>query len=203
MDAGGKDGVVNHVFGNLNPQGVSVVSFKSPTDEERNHDFLWRVHAHTPRRGQIRIFNRSHYEDVLFPVTHDWINDEVREKRYIHIRNFEDLLVDNDTVILKFFLNMSKDEQKGRLEARQNDPTKQWKLTPDDERERKLWDRYMTAYDQLIHATSTPDAPWYVIPADYKPYSRLQIAHIVFARLQELALKYPDPMPNVKDMRFD
>jgi len=205
MDAGGKDGVVKHVFGQLNPQGVRVTSFKSPTPEERAHDFLWRVHPHVPRKGDIGIFNRSHYEDVLWPVVHDVIpiDSAELERRYKHIRNFEDLLVDNNTTVIKFFLNMSKAEQKNRLLARQQDPEKQWKLTPDDASERKLWSKYMEAYDRAIVATSTEQAPWYVIPADDKPFARLMVAKIVLAHLSALSPQYPPALPNVASLAFD
>lgn len=181
---------------------MSVTSFKAPTEEERSHDFLWRVHPHVPRRGQIKVFNRSHYEDVLITRAKKWVTVEACKQKFVHIKNFESLVSSNDTVILKFYLNMSKKEQKQRLLARQGTPEKMWKLTSDDASERLLWDDYMHAYTDAINATSTSQSRWFSIPADDKPYARLQIARILEATLASLPLKYPAAMPGVDQLQF-
>ena len=193
MDTGGKDGVIRSVFDGVNPQGVRVASFKVPTPEEQDHDYLWRVHKETPAKGEITIFNRSHYEDVLVVRVHNWITPEVCKQRYENIRQFEKLLADEGTTILKFYLYISLDEQKERLQARIDDPTKQWKFNVGDLAERKLWLEYMHAYEDALHETSTEYAPWYVVPANHKWYRDIVIGTVLTQALKELNMKYPIP----------
>ena len=168
LDAGGKDGTVNHVFSALNPQGTTVVGFKQPTPLELAHDFLWRVHRHTPGRGEVAIFNRSHYEDVLVTRVHKLIDKATWTARYKRIREFETGLTDNGTTILKFFLHISKEEQLARFAERLEDPKRNWKISQSDYAERALWDDYIEAFEDVISATSTHEAPWYVIPSNHK-----------------------------------
>jgi len=191
MDTGGKDGVIRRVFEGVNPQGVRVANFKAPTPEELDHDYLWRVHKHTPARGEIVIFNRSHYEDVLVVRVHGLVPEEVWQRRYEHINHFERLLVDEGTTILKFFLHISKEEQKRRLQARLDDPTKHWKFNLKDLEERQRWDDYMAAYEDVLNKTSTHYAPWYVIPADKKWYRDYCIARILVQTLEDFNMQYP------------
>ncbi len=193
MDTGGKDGTIRHVFEGTNPQGVKVASFKKPTPKELAHDYLWRVHRHTPGRGEITIFNRSHYEDVLVVRVHGLVSPEVWGKRYRHIVEFERLLAEEGTVILKFFLHISKEEQKERLQARLDTPHKQWKFSRGDLAERAHWDAYVEAYEVALSKTSKPWAPWYAIPADRKWYRNLVISRILVERLEALEMSYPDP----------
>lgn len=193
MDTGGKDGVIRHVFDGVNPQGVRVASFKVPTLIELDHDYLWRIHQQTPGKGEIVIFNRSHYEDVLVVRVHNLVPGEVWSKRFEHINAFERILADEGTTILKFFLNISKEEQKKRLEERRDDPNKQWKFNPGDLEERKLWEQYMQAYEDVLSRTSTDWAPWYIIPANRKWYRNLVIGKILIHTLQSLNMKYPAP----------
>ncbi|NOZ95382.1 MAG: polyphosphate kinase 2 family protein [Acidobacteria bacterium] len=193
MDTAGKDGTIRHVFGPLNPQGVQVRSFKKPTPRELDHDYLWRVHPFVPGRGEITIFNRSHYEDVLVVRVHGLVPEEVWRRRYRHIVEFERLLTDEGTTILKFFLHISKEEQKERLEARLADPTKSWKFSNADLAERQLWPDYMTAYEEVLNRTSARLAPWYVIPSDRKWFRNLAVATIVRDTLQSMKLHYPEP----------
>ena len=176
LDTAGKDGTIAHVMQSVNPQGCVVASFKVPTPEESAHDFLWRIHKQTPGKGMITIFNRSHYEDVLVTRVHKLVSDEVVKQRYAQINNFEKLLADNHTIILKFFLHISKDEQKARLEAREQDEEKAWKLSPGDWEERQFWDSYTDAYENALGATATKYAPWYIVPADRKWFRNLAIA---------------------------
>lgn len=183
-DTAGKDGAIKHVVGFLNPRGVHVTSFGVPTQEEREHDFLWRVHRNTPRFGEFGIFNRSHYEDVLVVRVHDLMPKEIWGERYGHIRDFEELLVEHRTIVLKFFLHISKDEQKKRLLEREQDPRTAWKLTANDWQERELWDDYTNAYEDAISRTSTKRAPWYVVPADSKWYRNLVIARAIVEELR-------------------
>lgn len=192
LDTGGKDGTIRAVFGNINPQGCRVTSFKLPNAEELAHDYLWRAHAAMPRRGEIGVFNRSHYEDVLVVRVHQLAPKEVWEKRYDHINAFEKMLTDEGTTIVKFFLHISKDEQKKRLQARLDDPDKHWKFNPNDLKERTLWDEYQHAYEDILNRTSTDYAPWYVIPADRKWYRNLMVARIVHATLKDMNPKYPE-----------
>jgi PPK2 family polyphosphate:nucleotide phosphotransferase len=193
MDTGGKDGVIRHVFEGVNPQGVRVAGFKQPTPEELDHDYLWRVHRQTPGRGEIVIFNRSHYEDVLVVRVHDLVPEAVWSRRYDHIVNFERLLAEEGTTILKFYLHIDLDEQKERFQARLDEPEKQWKFNPGDLEERKLWPEYMAAYEEALGRTSTEWAPWYVVPANRKWYRNLIIGTIIVDALKGLDMAYPKP----------
>lgn len=197
MDTSGKDGTIKHVMSGVNPQGCAVTSFKTPSSLELAHDFLWRVHREAPAKGRIGLFNRSHYEDVLITRVHGLISDKVARERLQRIREFEYLLHQNDTRIVKVFLHISKDEQRNRLEARLRDPEKQWKFNPNDLAERKLWDRYQCAYEEAISASSTREAPWYIVPADYKWYRNLVVAQTVVAALKSMKLRFPSPPPGV------
>jgi len=192
-DTGGKDGTIRHVFEGVNPQGVRVASFKIPTPEELEHDYLWRIHKEVPGAGEMVIFNRSHYEDVLVVRVHKLITPAVCQKRYEQINAFERLLAENSTTILKFFLYIDIDEQKKRLQARLDDPTKHWKFNVGDLQERKLWPQYIKAYEQALAHTSTPYAPWYVVPANHKWYRDLIISTVLVEALEKLNLKYPEP----------
>lgn len=191
MDTGGKDGTIRHVFRGVNPQGVHVTSFKSPTPPELDHDFLWRVHAHTPGKGEFAIFNRSHYEDVLVVRVHHLVPEKVWKQRYEEINDFEKMLVDEGTTILKFYLNIDEDEQKKRLQSRLDDPTKHWKFNPEDLSERKLWADYMHAYEDALSKTSTPWAPWYIVPANRKWYRNLIVSRVIVETLKALKMSYP------------
>jgi PPK2 family polyphosphate:nucleotide phosphotransferase len=193
MDTGGKDGTIRHVFDGVNPQGVRVASFKVPTPEELDHDYLWRVHRVVPAAGEMVIFNRSHYEDVLVVRVHKLITPAVCRKRFEQIVDFERLLAENGTTIIKFFLHIDLDEQKKRLQARLDDPTKQWKFRVGDLAERKLWPDYMKAYEQALTHTSTAFAPWYVVPANHKWFRDLVISTTLVETLEKLNLKYPPP----------
>jgi PPK2 family polyphosphate:nucleotide phosphotransferase len=203
MDAAGKDGAIEHVMSGVNPQGCHVVSFKQPSAEERDHDYLWRCQKALPERGKIGIFNRSHYEEVLVVRVHPEIlqgsqmpaelkNDKnIWKKRFQHIRDWEQHLTENGTHILKFFLNVSKAEQKQRFLDRINEPEKNWKFAASDVKERGHWDEYMKAYTEALSATSTENAPWYVIPADKKWFTRLAVSEIIVKKLESLDLHYP------------
>ncbi|MCI1903401.1 MAG: polyphosphate kinase 2 family protein [Enterococcaceae bacterium] len=206
MDAAGKDSMIEHIMSGVNPQGVSVASFKTPTSLELDHDYLWRIHALAPRRGDIKIFNRSHYEDVLITYVHpeilanehlpgiDSVEDikkSLYTRRYKHIRNFEEYLADEGIVILKFFLHLSKDEQRNRFIRRIEIPEKNWKFSEADVKERAYWDKYQEAYERAINATATKTNPWYVIPADDKWYSRLIVSEIINKRIDKMKLSYP------------
>lgn len=197
MDTGGKDGTIRRVFEGVNPQGVKVASFKVPTAEELAHDFLWRVHKVTPGAGEMVIFNRSHYEDVLVVRVHGYAPEEVWKKRYDQINDFERLLAESGTTILKFFLHIDLDEQKERLQARLDDPTKTWKFRLGDLEERKLWGQYMQAYEDALDKTSTEYAPWYVIPANRKWYRDLVISTILVDTLKGLKMEFPKPEENL------
>lgn len=191
MDTSGKDGTVNGVFGSVNPQGIRVVSFKAPTALELQRDYLWRIHQQVPMQGELVVFNRSHYEDVLITRVHGWIDDAERERRYAHIRDFERLLSESGTTILKFFLHISKDEQRLRLQERVDDPNKHWKFDMQDLAERKYWNDYQNAYRQAIQATDSDHAPWYVIPSNSKTHRNLAISGIVLDTLRDMQLRYP------------
>ena len=193
MDAGGKDGCVKHVFSRVDPQGLHVVPFKKPTTEELDHDFLWRVHKEVPAKGQIAIFNRSHYEDIIAVRVKKIFPDPVWKRRYKHVLDFESMLAEEGTVIIKLFLNISKEEQKKRLESRLQDPDKLWKFCMDDLDDRNRWDEFQTAYQDLIEKTSTPEAPWYIIPADRKWYRNLVVARLMVEKLRHLQLSLPTP----------
>jgi PPK2 family polyphosphate:nucleotide phosphotransferase len=200
IDAGGKDGTIRAVFDGVNPQGVRVASFKRPTDEERAHDFLWRVHQHTPGNGILTIFNRSHYEDVLVVRVHGLVPEARWKKRYGHIRAFEQLLVDEGTTVLKFLLHISKDEQRQRQQERIDDPAKRWKFSRADLDERAHWDAYMAAFEDMLTKTSTEDAPWYVVPADRNWYRNLVVTTVIVDALKGLELRYPAPEEGIEGL---
>ena len=203
MDTSGKDGTVNDVFTAVNPQGIRIANFKAPTAIELAHDYLWRVHQQVPVVGETAVFNRSHYEDVLITRVSDWIDDKECKRRYAQINDFERMLSETGTVILKFFLHISKDEQRLRLQSRIDEPNKNWKFEIGDLEGRKNWDSYQQAYQNALRATSTAHAPWYVVPADSKTHRNLVIANIVLETLQALKLKFPDPKPELKKLKFD
>jgi PPK2 family polyphosphate:nucleotide phosphotransferase len=197
MDSGGKDGTIRRVFGGVNPQGVRVTNFKAPTDRELEHDYLWRIHAHTPGNGEIAVFNRSHYEDVLIVRVLGLVPAERWQRRYDHIRAFEQLLAEEGTTIVKFYLHISRDEQKERFQERLDDPTKNWKFNPGDLDHRARWDEYMAAFEAALERTSTESAPWYVVPADRKWYRNLVVARTLVETLEGLGMEYPDPEVDV------
>ena len=200
IDASGKDGAVRHVMAAFNPMGCEVSSFKVPTPEEASHDFLWRIHKRVPAKGVIGVFNRSHYEEVLVVRVHDLVPREVWSTRYARIVDFEEMLVDTGTTIVKFFLHISKDEQRQRLQDRYDNPKKRWKFSLGDLEERKLWDKYTEAYEDALSKTSTSDAPWYVIPANRNWVRDLAIASILTETLSALRPSYP-PEPDLpKDL---
>lgn len=192
-DTGGKDGTIRHVFDGTNPQGVKVASFKKPTSKELAHDFLWRVHRHTPGSGEITIFNRSHYEDVLVVRVHELVPRARWEPRYAHINNFEQLLADEGTTIVKIYLHISKDEQKRRLQSRLDEPHKIWKFDVGDLAERGRWDAYQAAFESMLSRTSTDWAPWFVIPANNKRFRNLVISQLLVETLEGLDMAYPEP----------
>jgi PPK2 family polyphosphate:nucleotide phosphotransferase len=190
MDAGGKDGVIRNVFGKLNPQGVTVKSFKAPTAEELSHDFLWRVHAHAPAKGMIQLFNRSHYEDILITRVHKWCDDKTAKKRMKMINFFEQLLEEhNETSVFKFYLHISPEEQQERLQERIHDPAKQWKYNEKDFEEAKLWDLYMQMYEDCFENCN--DVPWTIVPADQNWYKEYIIASAILEKLKSLDMKFP------------
>lgn len=196
MDTSGKDGTVRGVFGQLDPLGVRSIGFRAPSVDEKEHDFLWRIHREVPAQGQVVIFNRSHYEDVLVPAVHGHITDKELKQRYRHIREFERMLCETGTVLIKFFLHISYDEQKERLQARLNDGDKHWKVNLNDLQERKHWSDYQRFYERAIQETSTAEAPWYVIPANSKTHRNLAVASIMVEKLQTMELAYPAPNPD-------
>ncbi len=203
IDSGGKDGTIRHVFDGVNPQGVRVAAFKKPTEMELEHDYLWRVHRQTPSNGEMVIFNRSHYEDVLVVRVHGLVSEGQVQKRFHHIREFERMLADEGTTIAKFYLHISKDEQKARLQARLDEPDKHWKFSTGDLAERKLWDDYQRAFTDMIAETSTDYAPWYIIPADRKWFRNLLISRIVVDLLEGLKMDYPAPEAGLADIVID
>ena len=196
MDTGGKDGTIRSLLEKVNPQGVRIANFKVPSEMELAHDYLWRVHAAVPAKGEMVIFNRSQYEDVLVVRVHELVIKEVWKKRFDQINAFEKMLAEEGTTILKFYLHISKDEQKQRFMERLADPKKQWKFNPADLEERKLWDAYMDAYQDVLNKTSTAWAPWYAIPANHNWYRNLCVASIIVETLGSLQLKYPSPLQN-------
>ena len=203
LDAGGKDGTIRHVMTGLNPQACRVTSFKVPSDEEAQHDFLWRVHHAVPKRGEIGIFNRSHYEDVLVARVHKLVPKAVWQARYDQINDFEHMLAENKTIILKFYLNISKDEQKRRLEERIQDPRKNWKFSEADVAERRHWDDYISAYEDALSKCSAKHAPWYVIPANKKWFRNLAVSQIMLDTLESMDLKSPKPIADLKGISFE
>ncbi|HTD96742.1 MAG TPA: PPK2 family polyphosphate kinase [Edaphobacter sp.] len=202
MDTAGKDGTINHIFSGINPQGCDVTAFKVPTPLEARHDFLWRAHAAVPPRGMIGIFNRSHYEDVLSPRVHKLISDKVMSRRLDDINSFESMLVDNDVLILKFFLHICHEEQGRRLQSRIDKPEKHWKLEESDFHERKFWSRYTDAYTHILSTTSHKHAPWFVIPSDNKWYRNVAISAVIVDLMQSLKLSYPAPSVDVSTLEL-
>ncbi len=201
LDASGKDGVIRHLFTGMNPQGTAVASFKQPTQLESEHDFLWRVHPHVPRRGDVVIFNRSHYEDVLVARVHKLVAKPVWRARFSMINDFEELLFDNGTHILKFYLHISPEEQLRRFEKRLADPMRQWKISESDYEERALWPCYLEAYEDAFTHTSTKRAPWYIIPSDHKWFRNLAISFIVAQTMGDLGLKTPPVRIDLAEIR--
>ena len=201
LDASGKDGVLRHVIASMNPQGCRVVSFKQPTAEEAAHDFLWRVEKEVPRRGEVVVFNRSHYEDVLVVRVHDLVPKTIWSQRYQQINDFESRLTTSGTTIIKCFLHISPEEQLKRFEKRLEDPLRQWKISETDYTERKYWAEYRLAYEDALSKCSTGKAPWYVIPSDHKWYRDLMIAEIIVATLEGMKMKVPKPTVDIADIR--
>jgi PPK2 family polyphosphate:nucleotide phosphotransferase len=204
LDAAGKDGTVNHVMSAMNPQGTQVTGFKQPTPEELEHDFLWRVHPHAPAKGTVAIFNRSHYEDVLVVRVHKLVPKEVWSARYEFINDFEELLRrENATHVVKFFLHIGREEQLERFKQRLDDPTRNWKISRSDYKERDYWDSYMEAYEDVFAKTSKPHAPWYIIPSNHKWFRNLAVSQILSATLEELKMQMPRPQVDLNEIRRD
>jgi PPK2 family polyphosphate:nucleotide phosphotransferase len=203
MDTSGKDGVIRKVFENVDPLGVRAEAFKVPTEEERDHDFLWRIHRKMPGAGEIVLFNRSHYEDVLVVRVHGLVPKKVWKARYRQINDFEKMLSETGTTILKFFLHIDRDEQKERLEARLDDPTKRWKFRRGDLDDRNKWDDYMEAYEDALRETSTSHAPWYVVPANAKWYRNVVVAKVLVKTLEGLDLQWPEPAEDLAGITIE
>ena len=203
MDTAGKDGVIRKVFSGLNPQGIRVAAFKQPSETELAHDFLWRVHPHAPEAGHITIFNRSHYEDVLVVRVHKLVSKSVWKERYQHIRNFESLLADRGTKIIKFFLHIDLDEQAKRLQERLDDPSKNWKFQVGDIDERKLWPQYMAAYRDALIETDRPQAPWHIVPANRKWFRDLVVLRVIVQELEAMNPQYPKVDFDPKAIKID
>jgi len=200
LDAAGKDGVVRHLFSGMNPQGTRVFGFKQPSAEEAAHDFLWRAHQRTPAKGEVVVFNRSHYEDVLVVRVHNLVPKAVWSQRYAVINDFEKMLVQNGTRILKFFLHISPEEQLARFRQRLDDPARNWKISESDYSERELWSDYVTAYEEALSRTSTKDAPWYVIPANHKWFRNLAISQIIVDTMEGMGLQTPPTRVNLQEI---
>lgn len=200
MDTAGKDGLIRHVFKGVDPQGVEITSFKAPTPAELARDFLWRIHQRVPAKGMIGVFNRSHYEDVLVVRVHELVPKSVWKERYDHINRFEETLTEHGTIVLKFFLHISKNEQKERLEARRDDPAKQWKFNPGDLKEREYWDAYQEAYQDALSRCHTEKAPWHIVPANKKWYRNYIVTKTIIETLERLDLKYPAPPEGITQM---
>lgn len=201
MDAGGKDGAIQHIFSGVNPQGCQVTSFKQPSEREKRHDFLWRHHIMCPPRGTIGVHNRSHYEAVLVERVKDIVPKSVWKQRYGHIRDFEEMLAEEGTTVVKFFLHISKEEQKQRLQDRLNDPQKMWKFSSTDVEERQYWDDYMKAYEDLLEECSTDHAPWYVVPSDTKWYRNWVISDVLVRTLKSLEMEFPPPEKGIENVK--
>jgi PPK2 family polyphosphate:nucleotide phosphotransferase len=202
LDTSGKDGTTRNVFAPISPQGLQVVSFKAPTAPELEHDYLWRVHARVPGNGEIAIFNRSHYEEVLVVRVQGLQPEKAWRRRYRHIVEFERMLAEEGTVVLKFFLHIDKDEQKKRLEQRLEEKRKNWKWDPSDLRDRGYWDQYWAAYEEAIERTSTDEAPWFIVPADKKWWRDYVVTEAVVSALEGLGMQYPQPKVDLKDIRI-
>ncbi|MCK9608297.1 MAG: polyphosphate kinase 2 family protein [Methylomonas sp.] len=200
-DAAGKDGTINHVLGAMNPQGCKVTGFKVPSKEEAAHDFLWRYHPHAPAKGQVAIFNRSHYEDVLVQRVHDMVPKSVWSKRYDRINDFEKMLYDNGTYILKFYLHIDAEEQLRRFKQRIDDPARHWKISEADYAERPFWDDYTKAFEDALSHCSTQHAPWFVIPSNHKWFRNLVISRIVCEHLEALDMQFPEPSVNIEEIK--
>jgi PPK2 family polyphosphate:nucleotide phosphotransferase len=203
VDSGGKDGTITHVLGAMNPQGCRVAAFRQPTAEELAHDFLWRAHRAAPARGEVVIFNRSYYEDVLIVRVHNLVPEDIWSRRYDLINAFEKGLIDNDTHILKFYLHISKEEQLKRFADRLDDPSKQWKISEADYKERPFWDDYVLAFEDALSRCSTEHAPWFIIPANHKWFRNLAVARIVVEYLETLNMKYPKPTVDIEHIRHE
>jgi PPK2 family polyphosphate:nucleotide phosphotransferase len=203
VDSGGKDGTINHVLGAMNPQGCRVAAFRQPSAEELAHDFLWRAHRVVPALGEVVIFNRSHYEDVLVVRVHNLVSKDVWTRRYDEINTFEKILVEHSTSILKFYLYISKEEQLERFQHRLDDPSKQWKISEADYLERRFWDDYVSAYEDALSRCSTEHAPWFIIPANHKWFRNLAVAQIVVQHLETLKMKYPKPTVDIEHIRHE
>lgn len=203
MDAGGKDGTIRHVCKGVNPQGVRVTSFKAPSTLERSHDYLWRIHANVPPSGMMGVFNRSHYEDVLVVRVDHLAPEEVWRKRFDQINDFERMLTDEGTRILKFFLNISRDEQRKRFQERLDDRQKHYKFESADVAKRQQWDDYMAAFEEVLNRCTTPWAPWHAIPADQKWYRNLAVIRVIVAALREMNPQFPDSDPGLKGITID
>jgi len=203
MDAGGKDGTIRHVMAGVNPQGCRVTSFKVPSAEEADHDFLWRIHRAVPPKGEIGIFNRSHYEDVLVVRVHQLVPEKVWRARYEQINAFERLLADNGIVILKFYLHISKDEQKERFQSRLDNENKHWKISRADYEERRFWDDYMKAYEDVLSKCSTSYAPWFVIPSNTKWFRNLVVSEIIADTLESLDMQFPEPTEDISKISLE
>jgi len=203
MDTSGKDGTIRALFAQINPMGLHATGFVAPTDKEKAHDFLWRVHARVPGKGEIGIFNRSHYEDVLVPRISGDLDDDARERRFAQIRDFERMLAETGTTVMKVFLHISKDEQRERLQARLDDPEKHWKFDPADLAARTKWDVYQRAYSETINATDRDHAPWYIVPADSKTHRNLIIAHMLLETMQGMKLEWPAPKADMSKVKID
>jgi PPK2 family polyphosphate:nucleotide phosphotransferase len=202
MDTSGKDGTIRHVFSECDPLGIRLANFKAPSTEELAHDYLWRVHQQVPKAGELVIFNRSHYEDVVIVKVHNWIDEDECKRRYAQINDFERMLTETGTTIIKCFLHISKDEQRKRLQERLDDPAKTWKFNPGDIKERALWPNYTEAYEQAIKATSTKYAPWHIVPADSKTNRNLLISRLLLSTLKDLDLRYPAVPAEYKSMKI-
>jgi PPK2 family polyphosphate:nucleotide phosphotransferase len=203
LDAGGKDGLVRHIVTSMNPAGIRVIAFKQPTPEHLAHDFLWRLHSHAPAKGEVAIFNRSHYEDVLVVRVHQLAPVKVWSKRYDLINDFERLLaVDNNTTVLKFFLYISKEEQLARFKRRLDDPARRWKISEADYQEREHWDKYVEAFEDMLHKTSTQHAPWFVIPSNYKWFRDLAVSQIITRTFEDLEMTLPEPAVDIARIRL-
>jgi PPK2 family polyphosphate:nucleotide phosphotransferase len=203
MDTSGKDGTIRHVFEGVNPQGVLVANFKVPSQEELDHDYLWRVHKKAPGKGELVIFNRSHYEDVLVVRVHNLVPREVWSRRYDQINDFEHLLAEEGTTIVKFYLHIDPEEQRERLQARLDDPNKRWKFNPGDLKERQLWEDYLEAYEDVLNKTSTDWAPWYLVPANRKWYRNLVVATVLLKTLEKLEMRFPEPAEGLDQIKIE